>query len=59
MHDGNDKDSGDDSDNDDAKNAYLQSFYEDYELARVNFQELFDKGFSLCYHIKSWLVKHM
>ena len=45
MYDGSDKDSGDGSDNDDARNAYLQSFCKDYELARINFQELFDKGF--------------
>ena len=44
MYDVTDKGSGNGSDNDDARNTYLPSFCKDYELARVNFQELFDKG---------------
>ena len=44
LYDVTDKGSGNGSDNDDARNTYLSNFCKDYELARVNFQELFDKG---------------
>ena len=44
LYDGSEDGDGGDID-EDVKNVYLQSLWEDYELTRVKFQEFFEKDF--------------